>query len=190
MRARMVLFYVLNTAMLHSSRNILKHHWFPRSKFPCRHIQWTCEHVIPKSLIPEHNDLHNLILLPDRLNNIRSNFPYINGVDYEDLHDPHLKVKPIPPCMKFNCSCHHLQGKLVSKNLFIPADPFKGMISRSVLYMKDKYPHHHQLIHKRVLDIGVASIWDMSFPPSPQELEWNKFVASYQGDGNPYVIQR
>lgn len=190
MRARMVLFYVFNTTLFHSSRNILKHHWFPRSEFPCRNIQWTCEHVIPKSLIPEHNDLHNLILLPDRLNNMRSNFPYVNGIEYEDLHDPHLKVKPIPPCMRFNCSCCHLQGKLVSKNLFIPADRFKGMISRSVLYMKDKYPHHHQLIHKRVLDLGVASIWDMSFPPSPQELEWNKFVASYQGDGNPYVIQR
>ena len=86
----MVLFYVFNTTLFHSSRNILKHHWFPRSEFPCRNIQWTCEHVIPKSLIPEHNDLHNLILLPDRLNNMRSNFPYINGIEYEDLHDPHL----------------------------------------------------------------------------------------------------
>jgi len=186
----MVLSYVMSTFMLHSSRNVLKHHWFPRSEFPCRQIQWTCEHVIPKSLIREHNDLHNLILLPDRLNNIRSNYPYVNGVDYDNLHDPHLKVKLVPPCTRFNCSCHHLQGKLVSNNLFIPADPFKGMIGRSVLYMKDKYPHHQQLIHKRVLDLGVASIWDMSFAPSPQELEWNKFVASYQGDGNPYVNHR
>ena len=190
MRAKTALFYVLNAALFHSSRKILRQHWFPRTEFPCPHIKWTCEHVIPQSLIREHNDLHNLILLPDRLNHLRSNFPYIHGLEYEDLHDPHLKIKPVLPCMMFNCSCHHLQGKLVSKNLFIPSDRFKGMIGRSVLYMKDKYPYHQYLIHTRVLDLGVASMWDTSFPPSLQEIEWNKFVYAYQGDSNPYVIHR
>ena len=183
----MLLFYAFNTSVFNSSRKMLKRHWFPRSEFPCRNIIWTCEHVVPKSLIPEHNDLHNLILLPDRLNNIRSNYPYIQGIGYNDLYDPNLDIKKVPACQRGFCSCVHLQGKLVSKKLFIPADPFKGMIGRSVLYMTDKYPHHKGLIHKRVLDLGVASIWDNQFPPTINEIKWNNLVLSHQGDKNPYV---
>ena len=186
MRIRMVLSYVLNMVLFHSSRNTLRLHWSPRTEFPCQNILWTCEHVVPKSIIPEHNDLHNPILLPDRLNHARSNFPYIQGIGYDNVY--HAKVKPILPCQQRGCSCHDLQGKLVSKNLFIPPDRFKGMIGRSVLCMKDKYPHHSQLIHRRVLDLGLASIWDTTFPPSDQEKEWDEFVASCQGDHNPYVF--
>jgi len=53
--------------------------------------------------------------------------------------------------------------------------------------MKDKYPYHEKLIHKRVLDLGLASIWDKSFPPTQMEMDWNNFILSYQGDENPYV---
>lgn len=184
---RIFLLYLSNTSyLLHSSRKVLRQYWFPRSDFPCSNIIWTCEHVIPKSLIQEHNDLHNLILLPDRLNHARSNYPYVNGIGYDDLHNSNLKIKIIPPCIKSNCSCE-LNGKLTSNHLFIPPDRFKGMIGRTTLYMKDKYPHHEKLINNRVLNLGVASIWDMSFPPSQMELDWNKFILSYQGDENPYV---
>lgn len=161
--------YSLLSYVVFASRKLLKKHWAP--EFPCRHIIWTCEHVVPKSLISEHNDLYNLILLPDRLNNIRSNYPYID----EHLH---LHWKTIPPCPQQNCSCHHLQGKLVSKNLFIPPDAFKGMIGRSVLRMTDRHPHHQELVHTRVLDLGVASLWNQSFPPSEQEKAWHRFVES------------
>lgn len=167
MRIGSLLTYVVSVSLLHSSRKLLKQHWIP--EFPCRHILWTCEHVIPKSLIPEHNDLCNLILLPSRLNNIRSNYPYIHG-------HPHLHGKTITPCPLRECSCHHLQGKLVAKKLFVPPDPFKGMIGRSVLRMMDRHPHHHKLVHTRVLDLNVASQWDLSFPPSQQEKDWIQFV--------------
>lgn len=179
--------YIINAGLIHGPRNILRHNWHPRSDFPCQHIKWTCEHVIPRSLIREHNDLHNLILLPDRLNNIRSNYPYIRGIEYDEVHNPHLKVKTVCPCARLNCSCD-LQGKLVSGCLFIPPDRFKGMIGRSVLYMKDKYPHHKNLIHTRVLDLGVACVWSVSFPPSQKEKEWNEFIYSHQGDYNPYTL--
>lgn len=182
--AMMLLFYVLNTTGFQSGRRIVKENWFPRADFPCRHIKWTCEHVVPKSLIPEHNDLNNLILLPDRLNNIRSNYPYINGTNYNDIHNPNLKVKLVSPCMLANCSCADLQGKLISNKLFIPSDRFKGMIGRSVLRMNEKFPQHTNLIHRRVLDLGVASIWDMSFPPSQNEIDWKKLINAYQGYRN------
>lgn len=183
---KIFLLYLSNTHLFHSSRKIIRQNWFPRYDFPCQNIIWTCEHVIPKSLIPEHNDLHNLILLPDRLNHARSNYPYVNGIEYDDLHNPNLKIKIVPPCIRSNCSCE-LSGKLTSSHLFIPPDRFKGMIGRTTLYMKDKYPYHEKLINNRVLDLGLASIWDISFPPTPMEMEWNKFVLSYQGDENPYV---
>lgn len=176
MRVRSVWSYMVSMSLLHSPRKLLKQHWV--SEFPCHHILWTCEHVIPKSLIPEHNDLYNLILLPDRLNNIRSNFRYIQEGPHD--HDPHIKVKTISPCSLRDCSCHHLQGKLVAKNLFIPPDPFKGMIGRSVLRMADRHPHHQELIQTKVLDLSMASLWDMSFPPSEREKAWHRFVDSYR----------
>jgi endonuclease I len=58
------------------------------------------------------------------------------------------------------------------------------MIGRSVLRMNEKFPQHTNLIHRRVLDLGVASIWDMSFPPSQNEIDWKKLINAYQGYRN------
>lgn len=178
MRTMISLLFYLSSA----TRSLLKNYWAQRLDFPCNNVQWTCEHVVPRSLIAEHNDLHNLILLPGRLNNARSNYPYI--------HDSGLDKtiqKIIWPCFNKGCHCN-TTGTLVSKRLFIPPDLFKGMIARSVLFMDEKYPHHHDLIHKKVLDLGVASMWDCMFPATKQEAEWDKIISSIQGDSNHFTI--
>lgn len=149
---------------------MLRNYWTHRWNHTCPNIYWTCEHVIPKSLIPEHNDIHNLILLPDCLNHARSNYPYITNKIENGT------IKTIYPCHNRTCNCTSMTGKLVSKKLFIPPDFWKGMISRSVLYMKDKYPHHENLIHKKVLDLGIASLWNQTFPITKDELEWNLMI--------------
>lgn len=183
MRSVAVLLFYL-THSFSGSRQFIKQYWLPRCDMPCRNIQWTCEHIIPKSLIVEHNDLHNLILLPYPLNNARSNYPYTNGFDYRHL--PPSFFKTVTPCPNPYCDCE-IKGKLLVNRLFLPPDKFKGMIGRSVLYMKDKYPHHKQLIHNKVLDLAVAQVWNHAFPPTQKEMDWNSLVSSFQGDSNPYV---
>lgn len=69
-----------------------------------------------------------------------------------------------------------MTGQLVAKKFFIPPDFWKGIISRSVLSMKDKYPHHEQLIHKKVLDLDIASLWNQTFPMTSDEQEWNSII--------------
>lgn len=172
---RAVLFYLSAGIKL-----LLREYWGP--VFPCPNVRWTCEHVVPRSLIAEHNDLHNLILLPDRLNHARSNYPYIQN-STDNNH------KSIPPCSQPDCQCEG-RGVLVSKHLFIPPDRFKGQIARAVLCMDQKYPHRHDVIHNRVLDLGLAHDWDLQFPATAKEIEWDKLILSLQGDSNPFVHQR
>lgn len=179
---------VILYASYHLSRGALRDHW-ARYNDPCAHIQWTCEHVVPKSIIREHNDPHNLILLPGTLNHARSNYPYTNGVGNGTL------LKPVHACPQKVCSCKHLHGSLVvagsGQRLFVPPDAFKGLIGRSVLKMKDLYPHHADLIHRRVLDLGVASVWDLSFPPSIGEENWDILLNDkLRTPGNPPRPQR
>lgn len=175
--------FVLLYASYHLSRGVLREHW-ARHTDPCAHIQWTCEHVVPKSIISEHNDPHNLIMLPSTLNHARSNYPYTDRVG---AGTP--LVKPVSACPQKICACGHLHGKLLvdgKKRLFVPPDAYKGMIGRSVLKMKDLYPHHADLIHRRVLDLGLASVWDVSFPPSIGEENWEAVLSGrLRTPGNP-----
>lgn len=170
--SRFLLFYLSATTKL-----LLKNFW--RVMFPCHNVRWTCEHVVPRSLIAEHDDLHNLILLPDRLNHARSNYPYIQNSTLPG------RIQTIPPCFHSECDCY-ITGSLVSKR-FIPPDLFKGKIARSILYMEKKYPHHHDLIHNKVLNLDVAFMWDSMFPTTEEEIEWDQIIKSIQGDSNPFV---
>lgn len=166
--------------LLCMSKHVLKSFWRQHLFVPCSHIQWTCEHVVPKSLFREHNDLHNLILFPYSLNNARSNFPYVDSIP------SNMSTKIVYPCVSAHCDCPW-KGKLVSRQSFIPPDMWKGMIARSVLYMKDKYPWHEKMIQTKVLAFDTALEWDHEFPATPPEQEWNQIIQMVQGDLNPYI---
>lgn len=175
MRPSLFLLFAFN------ARRLLRNYWSDHVVIPCPHVQWTCEHIIPKSLIMEHNDLHNLLFLPDRLNNVRSNFPYTD-IDQEQSTDPHRIVLPC-----HNCSCGN-HGIFHTPRSMTPPDPFKGMIARSILCMRDKYPHHRQLIETRVLALSTALEWDMEFAATLDELVWDELICDAQGDNNPYTL--
>jgi len=175
---------------LKQSKDLLRSFWIERlekTEPQCKNIVWTCEHVIPKSMIREHNDLHNLILLPARINNARSNFKYIQGLGHDDIYKSNLTLKEVVSCGKLcDISCK-MKAKSVSNKFFMPPDLFKGMIGRSVLQMTEKYPYHKNLVNKCVLDLGVASIWDYYYPATIDEMIWNDIVEKFQGDTNAYV---
>ena len=161
----------LFVVMFSVSKKLLRGYWTPiMSNQTCPQIQWTCEHVIPKSRIDEHDDLINWILYPSCLNHARSNYPYINNNTMNGT------IKMIYPCSQKNCSCISMTGQLVSKKFFIPPNYWKGMISRSVLTMVQKYPHHRSLINQKVLDLTIASLWNQTFPMTDEEKDWQSLL--------------
>lgn len=67
---------------------------------PPSRLQWSCEHVVPKSVLKNNtvaNDPHNLIVLPQRLNSARSSLKYVEGSEL-------LVWKPIYSCAVGTCA--------------------------------------------------------------------------------------
>lgn len=70
---------------------------------------------------------------------------------------------------------------------FVPPDEWKGRIARAVLCMSSKYPQYSKLILDNVLDRCVALDWNMLYPASESDKEWNSLIKAIQGDTNIYV---
>ena len=134
------------------------------SRLPCPLPAYTFskEHVLPKSLFPRVvvEDPRNIIPMPTKLNNARSNFPY--SADWRDGHVVYAcKSCPLPG---------YCRGAMIQNPTgFNPPDALKGPVARSVLYSVGKYPRFAQKIDKEVLRIDTAIDWDSRFPMSKAE---------------------
>ena len=137
-------------------------------RIPCQplYYQWSREHVIPKSILPNKvitENPHNIIPMPRELNTARSNRPYT--IQWRDGY------------MKYACEkCPHpgyCRGSIViSPDGVHPPDYLKGPIARSVLYSVDTYPKYAPLINQKVLSIDTAIRWDHLYPMSKEEKQW------------------
>lgn len=124
--------------------------WLNSLQLPCKY-EMTKEHVIPKSILPRNitSQSHNIIGLPARLNNKRSNLKYVES---------QLPGIPIWPCKECrNPSCR-LMGKL-NKEGFTPPDIYKPVIGASVLRSMYNNPFIVEVVHNDVLDLGLALEW-------------------------------
>lgn len=121
---------------------------------PCVSINWTIEHVIPKSLIQRSiaDDPENLILLPEKLNSARSNFKYgetTNGVQIGACHG----------CPSKNCPLRGKLQKIPGDIIFEPPDLFKPLIAHSITAMIAKYPDLKWRIHEYVMSPETHEKW-------------------------------
>jgi endonuclease I len=138
------------------------------SKIPCNplYYTWTREHVIPKSIISNRRiteDPRNIIPMPRKLNNHRSNRPYTTR--WTDGY------------LVYACdNCPHpgfCRGSMVlSEHGAHPPDILKGPIARSVLYTIDQYPQYARDITMKVLTYKTAMLWNDIYPMSKPEIEW------------------
>lgn len=173
------------------SKKLLVDFWSTRYRnlVPCENkygIKWTCEHVVPRSLVREHDDMHNLILFPARMNHLRANKKY-SELPFDLVGQP-LRMSRIPSCHPCQCSQNRCKACGWNHNdFFVPPDYWKGVIARSTMYMAQKYPRYQQLIHNRVLDVGTATLWDMHFPPTKSQKQWDDLVQHIQKDTNPFL---
>lgn len=158
-------------------KNILKEFWQPHLQgITCPNrtsVRWSCEHVIPRSLVRNtefsriETDLRNLIIFPQHLNNVRSNLKYGNVVK-------NATVKYYCECKvpSTNCSFTAVTSKQKNQTIFCPPDIFKGKIARSVLSVIALYPDITPRVNKRVLNLRVARQWNKTFPPDSDEKNW------------------
>lgn len=176
-------------SILNTHKSLLKSFWIERFQLPSlcsQSIEWTCEHIVPKSVIPKssiHNNLHNLILLPKLLNNARSNYCYTN--DQEKI------IKKVSGCHGCKGTDCHIKGLLVTSTKepsFNPPELWRGELARAVLYMTAKYPTYSQVIESKVLSRRTAYKWLLTYPPDWRHIEWDKLVYSVQGDHNIYTL--
>lgn len=122
---------------------------------PCQNIQWSVEHVIPRSLIQREiaDDVGNLILLPAKLNHARSNFRYGNvqtGVS-------------IPACNACYSESCPFRGKLSTTRgdpVFEPPSVFKPLIAKSVNEMLAKYPFTRGRVETFVINNQTLIEWN------------------------------
>lgn len=135
------------------------------SNLPCHplYVDWTREHVIPKSVLPISHNPRNIIPLPKQLNHARGNRPYTQ--ESKDGYVTYACTKCVQPGF-----CRG--SALVTPEGVNPPDTFKGPIARSVLYSAFRYPQFAEEINDKVLNLDTAIEWDSHFPMTEAERKW------------------
>ena len=119
----------------------------------------TAEHLFPQSFTKQYTkankDMHNIYLTNYYTNNLRSNKQF---------------------SQYFNDN--------ISKKYFIPCNYSRGIIARSLAYMKYTYP---LLNLSSVIDYNLVILWNELYPPSNYELQKNNIICQYQGNKNIFI---
>lgn len=124
----------------------------------------TAEHVVPKSFLTNYNDakrdMHNIFLTDAQTNIYRSNYPFSDKIEYQNLEFINI-YKSYHPC-----------------------NFAKGQLARSIAYMKIIYPN---ININKVIDLEVIMEWNLLFEPNELELKRNKLIYLLQGNINPLI---
>ena len=113
----------------------------------------TAEHVVPKSFLRNYNDakrdMHNIFLTDAETNIYRSNYPFCDKVEYQDLEFTNI--------YKFYHPCNFA----------------KGQLARSIAYMKIIYPN---IDISKVIDLELMMEWNLLFEPNEVEIKRNRLI--------------
>ena len=151
--------YNLNSSKFNSSKfNSSK---FNSSKFNSytKYNDLTAEHIFPQSFTKDYSkankDMHNIYLTNYYTNNFRSN-------------------------KKFS----HFINENISKKIYVPCNYSRGIIARTLVYMKYTYP---LLNLSSVIDYDLIILWNELYPPTEYEFKKNNIIFHYQGNKNIFI---
>ena len=146
----------------------------------------TAEHMVPQSrlkLIPNAKfDMHNIFLTTACLNNYRSNYKYIDEQKYLICKDDKKYLNLSNELLFYDPYKNYKNNKL---KIFIPYLESRGIISRSIAYMKITYP---ELIIEKIIDLEILIKWNNQYPPTEIEKKQNEIINSIQGNYNPFIF--
>ena len=119
----------------------------------------TAEHVFPQSFTKHYSkankDMHNIYLTNYYTNNLRSNYKFSHAIDEN-----------------------------INKKIYVPCNYSRGIIARSLAYMKYTYP---LLNLSNVIDNDVVILWNELYPPTELEVKKNNIIYKYQGNKNIFI---
>jgi len=119
----------------------------------------SAEHIFPQSFTKRYNkankDMHNIVLTNYYTNNLRSNKKFAHVVDGTSTH-----------------------------KYYIPCNYSRGIIARSLAYMKYSYP---LLNLSNVIEHDVLILWNELYPPTELEHKKNNIIFKYQGNKNIFI---
>lgn len=135
-------------------------------------LPFNCEHVVPQSWFakrePMRGDLHHLFACEVGCNSFRSNIPYFDFPDFEEV-------------VRSDCGKRE-EGK------FEPGNG-KGPVARATLYFLLRYPKEINRTSKEYTEERIATLlaWHAAHPVSEYERHRNAAIHEKQGNRNPLI---
>lgn len=144
------------------------------------------EHIIPKSFMIDkqnRNEMHNIILIPTKLNNARANFKFVDEIP-ENV--PTTTLNEFGEVTKKRTNTSSVKCKQLQ--IFSPAEEYRGMIARAILFFVFYYVNESQpIIFDKVIDKETVLKWNQEYPPTPFEYYKNKCIQKLQGNDNIFI---
>ena len=140
----------------------------------------TAEHIVPQSYIKSFDnakfDIHNIYLTTSNINTHRSNYKYCDESKLLFDKDNNLLDYDYDPIINYK------NNKL---KMFIPIATSRGIIARSIAYMKIIYT---ELSIENIIDLDTLIKWNTQYPPSQLEKEKNILIYETQGNYNEFIL--
>ena len=153
---------------------------------------YSLEHVVPQSIFKKKyfnytKDMHNIILYPLKMNNHRSNYKYVDDLNF--YFDSILLDKFGNKLCNYqnNLLYNDICIKTNSKKIFHPCDIYKGEIARASMYFVSTYPEFKNDVFSYVISPNDILNWHINFPVTKYEKEKNNIIFKLQGNKNIYI---
>lgn len=146
----------------------------------------TAEHIFPQSFLKSYDkarfDMHNIYLTNSITNNYRSNYKFYDEKKYINIINNNKYINlPEKKLMIYSELSNYRSNNY---NLFIPCYYSRGMIARSIAYIKLNYKN---VFLENVIDIDTLKYWNKLYPPSENEKYRNEIIRFLQGKNNIFI---
>lgn len=161
-------------------------HAYNYNNFYKKYNDLTAEHIFPQSYIKKYSnskfDMHNIYLTSSITNNFRSNYKYVDEINYiKIINQTQYILLPKSELKIYNNLLYYRSNSL---NIFIPNNYSRGMIARAIAYMKLTYI---ELNIDDIIDIYTLKKWNILYPPSFYEKYRNYIIKLKQGNENIFI---
>tara|TARA_Y100000389_G_scaffold72022_2_gene68740 strand:- start:9366 stop:10106 length:741 start_codon:yes stop_codon:yes gene_type:complete len=146
----------------------------------------TAEHVFPQSYMKNYEkakfDMHNIYLTSAINNNYRSNYKFYDEDEFLiNINDNDFIKLPKKKYELYNNYTNYRSNDL---KIFIPNYYSRGMIARSIAYIKLNYKNVNI---ENVIDINTLKTWNKLYPPYKNEKYRNEYIVKIQGNSNIFI---
>ena len=151
--------------------------------------KFSLEHIIPKSFFNKKhkfikNEMHNLLIYPNKMNIYRSNFKMVSKINIDEnskiLNEKGILINYNKIIYDKYCISNY------NKKLFYPCKKYHGEIARACAYFIYKYPYYKDIIFEDIISPETIINWNNN-NISLFEYKKNYLIYNLQGDTNIFI---